>query len=156
MDGPRARLSACGLSWRACKNLQGDRGHVHSAPYGPVRSRRRDLQATWEFFSRCPTEFLVAFPRSTLARVSLRPVSAKRRGDVTRGDAVSSSVLTLQLGLPWDSFAAQRKRYFRGDEEPFAWARSRCVFARPPTTSFGQRWINCRTVSCRMLCSART
>lgn len=87
---------------------------------------------------RLPRHFAPTFR----SRLSLR--SVERRRDVTRGDRASSSVLTLQLGFSWGSFATQLKRYSQGDEELLRGRET--VLARLPATRFGQQWINCRTV----------
>jgi len=78
----RVCLRADCLEERVKISKETTRRRVHGAPYGPVRSRRRDLQATWEFFSR-PTEFLATFPRRSLARVC--PYSPCRRRDEETG-----------------------------------------------------------------------
>lgn len=88
------------LEKRACKISKGT-ARVHGAPYSPVRNRRRDLQATWEFLSSLPTEFLSTFPRAI--RVSLSVARAmERTEDVTRDDPASSTELTFRLKLLLD------------------------------------------------------
>jgi len=77
---------------------------------------------------------------------------AERRGDVTRDD--SSPMLTLQPGLSWDSFAAQRKRYSRGDEEPLR-ERKTAVYLRDQQQDTDNGGLIAEPFR-RMLYSART
>lgn len=79
---------------------------------------------------------------------------AEKRRDVTRDDSASSSVITLQLGLPGDSFAAQRKRYSRGDEELLR-GREAAVYLRDRQQRDSDNGLIAEP-SRRMLCSART
>ncbi|TGZ47101.1 hypothetical protein DBV15_12227 [Temnothorax longispinosus] len=67
--------------------------------------------------------------------------AARAGGEAKRRNTgrASSSVLTLQLGLPWDSFAAQRKRYSRGDEEPLRVGAKPLCICETTRTRFGQR-----------------
>lgn len=94
---PRVHLSVhvdC-LEKRACKISKGI-ARVHGAPYSPVRSRRRDLQVTWEFLSSRLTEFLSTFPRA----IRISPYGPRWRSeDVTRDDPASSTEL-FRLELP--------------------------------------------------------
>lgn len=95
---PRVHLSVHVdyLEKRACKISKGI-ARVHGAPYSPVRSRRRDLQVTWEFLSSRLTEFLSTFPRA----IRISPYGpCWRSEDVTRDDPASSTELTFRLELP--------------------------------------------------------
>lgn len=92
----------------------------------------------------------------TLVRqhLSLQPMPAVRRSDVTRDFSASSSVLTLLTGITLGLFCRSMWKIFLRRRRAAAWVQSCCIFERPPTTRFG-RWINCRTVSSYVMCGLR-